>query len=83
MLRKLLKQEFRATARIMLPVLGALIVLSMLASLSGVGLINDVTDLPMLRFIMILMEVFFGIGVVAACVITVVIMVSRFYRNLL
>ncbi len=83
MLGKLLKQEFRATGRIMLPMLGALIVLSILASLSGTGLINGVTNLPLLRFIMILMIVFFGIGIVAAAVVSTVIMISRFYRNLL
>ena len=83
MLGKLLKQEFRATGRIMLPMLGALIVLSILASLSGTGLINGVTNLPLLRFVMILIIVFFGIGVVAAAVVSTVIMISRFYRNLL
>ena len=83
MLGKLLKQEFRATGRIMLPVLGALIVLAFLASLSGSGLINGVTDVPVLRFLMGMIEFLFGIGVVAAGVVTVVIMISRFYRNLL
>ena len=83
MLGKLLKQEFRATGRIILPVLGALIVLAFLASLSGSGLINGVTDVPVLRFLMGMIEFLFGIGVVAAGVVTVVIMISRFYRNLL
>ena len=83
MLGKLLKQEFRATGRIMLPMLGALIVLSLLACLSGIGLINDVTNVPVLRFLMVLIEIFFGIGIVAVTVVTVIIMISRFYRNLL
>ena len=83
MLGKLIKHEFRATARIMLPVLGALLALALLANLSIMGLTGDLSDIPMLRFLFILIVVFFGIATVAAGVIALVIMVSRFYRNLL
>ena len=83
MLGKLIKHEFRATARIMLPVMGALLALALLANLSIMGLTGDLSDIPMLRFLFILIVVFFGIATVAAGVIALVIMVSRFYRNLL
>ena len=83
MLGKLIKHEFRATARIMLPVMGALLALALLANLSMRGLTSGLSDLTGLKLLFILIIVFFGIAVVATAVMTVVIMVSRFYRNLL
>ena len=83
MLGKLIKHEFRATARIMLPVMGALLALALLANLSLRGLTGDANDITVLRILFVLTVIFFGIGVVATAVMAVVIMVSRFYRNLL
>ena len=83
MLGKLIKHEFRATARIMLPVMGALLALALLANLSMRGLTGGLIDVMVLKIFFILVIVFFGIGVVATAVMAVVIMVSRFYRNLL
>ena len=83
MLGKLIKHEFRATARIMLPVMGALLALALLANLSLRGLTGDANDITVLRILFVLIVIFFGIGVVATAVMAVVIMVSRFYRNLL
>ena len=83
MLGKLIKHEFRATARIMLPVMGALLALALLANLSIRGLIGGASDVLFLRIVFILIVVFFGIGIVVTAVMAIVIMVSRFYRNLL
>ena len=83
MLGKLIKHEFRATARIMLPVMGALLALALLANLSLRALTGDATDLTVLRMLFVLIVIFFAIGIVATAVMAVVIMVSRFYRNLL
>ncbi|MBQ9664149.1 MAG: hypothetical protein IJV40_13460 [Oscillospiraceae bacterium] len=83
MLGKLIKHEFRATARTMLPAMGALAALSLLANLSIRGLTSGLSDVPVLRIVFILILVFFGIGIVAAAVMALVIMISRFYRNLL
>ncbi len=83
MLGKLMKHEFRATGRIMLPVLAAMVLLALLANLSIRGLAGGLSDIPVLRFMFILIVVFFGIGIIATGVMAVVIMVSRFYRNLL
>ena len=83
MLGKLIKHEFRATARIRLPVMGALLALALLANLSLRGLTGDANDIKVLRILFVLTVIFFGIGVVATAVMAVVIMVSRFYRNLL
>ena len=83
MLGKLMKHEFRATARIMLPVMGAMMALALLANLSIRGLAGNLSDVPMLRILFVLIIIFFGVAVVATAVMSLVIMVSRFYRNLL
>jgi len=83
MLGKLMKHEFRATARIMLPVMGAMVALALLANLSIRGLAGNLSDVPMLRIFFVLIIIFFGVAVVATAVMALVIMVSRFYRNLL
>lgn len=81
MLGKLLKHEFRATGRTMLPIYGAVAALAVLGNLS-IRLI-DVTNSVFLRLLFIVVIVFFAIGVIAAAVMTAVMMISRFYRNLL
>ena len=83
MLGKLMKHEFRATARIMLPVMGAMAALALLANLSIRGLAGNLSDVPMLKIPFTLIIIFFGAAVVATVVMSLVIMVSRFYRNLL
>lgn len=83
MLSKLLKQEFRATGRIMLPVFGALVLLSVLANLSIRMLDYGLDNSPALTFLFIFLIVVFGIGVFATMFITLWLMITRFYRNLL
>ena len=83
MLGKLMKHEFRATARIMLPVMGAMAALALLANLSIRGLAGNLSDVPMLKILFTLIIIFFGAAVIATVVMSLVIMVSRFYRNLL
>ena len=83
MLGKLLKHEFRATGRIMLPMMGALLALALMANLSIRGLSGSLSDIPGLRILFILILIFFGMGIVAIGVMALVVMVSRFYRNLL
>ena len=83
MLGKLMKHEFRATARIMLPVMGAMVALALLANLSIRGLAGNLSDVPLLRILFVLIIIFFSVAVVATAVMSLVIMVSRFYRNLL
>lgn len=83
MLGKLLKQEFRATGRIMLPVFGALLILSVLANFSLRLLDSGLSDNRVLRLLAVLAIGFFIFGIFAAMFITLWLMVSRFYRNLL
>ena len=81
MLSKLLKHEFRATGRVMLPVYGAVLALTVLANLSLRFIQN--TDSTLLHILFGLLIAAFVISIIAAAVMTVVLMVSRFYRNLL
>ena len=81
MLGKLLNHEFRATGRTMLPIYAAVLVLAVLGNLS-IRFI-DVTDSTVLRILFGLLIALFVIGMIAAAVMTLVLMVSRFYRNLL
>lgn len=81
MLGKLLKHEFRATGRSMLPVYGALVILSVLGNLS-IRFVN-VTDSTFLTVLFTVVIVLFVCGIIAACALTVVMLVLRFHRNLL
>lgn len=81
MLGKLLKQEFRATGRIMLPVFGALLLLSVLANLSIRML--DRVDSRFLNFLFIFVIVAFVLGMFGTALMTLVLMITRFQRNLL
>lgn len=83
MLGKLLKQEFRATGRIMLPVYGALVMLSVLGNFSIRLLDSGLSDSSVLRFLAVFFIGFFIFGVFAAMIMTLVLMITRFYRNLL
>lgn len=81
MLRKLLKHEFRATGRIMLPLFGILLLVSVGANFSSRGMLNS--DSSLLRtlgtiFIMLFIVVIFAVGI-----ISFVLMINRFYKNLL
>lgn len=81
MLGKLIKHELRATGRIMLPMLGALIVLAGAANLSFRGVAASENSL--VNLILCLIIVAFFLAMFAVCVMAVVIMVQRFYKNLL
>ena len=83
MLGKLLKQEFRATGRIMLPVFGALLILSVLANFSIRVLDSSAGNNTGLRILAVLVLVFFGAAIFGALIVTLWLMVTRFYRNLL
>ncbi len=83
MLGKLIRHEFRATGRIMLPVMGAMVILALLANLSLKTMANAMPDYSLLRIFLVLIVVFFGVAVVATAVMALILMVSRFYQNLL
>ena len=81
MLRKLLKHEFRATGRIMLPVIGILLATSVAANLSMRYLLdNDAWFLSMLG---ILLLTAFGFAIGGVFIVSFILMIQRFYKNLL
>ena len=82
MLGKLIKYEFRATGRIMLPLAAAIILLSVVAGFSQRLL--DMSGAPdFVNFMAVMFLALFVFGLFGICVVAVVQMVERFYRNLL
>ena len=81
MLSKLLKQEFRATGRTMLPVYAAVVVLAVLANVSIRVMDRSVHTL--LTIFCGLIIAAFVVGIIAAGIMTVVMMIKRFYTNYL
>ena len=81
MLGKLIKHEFRATGRIMVPVLLAVLALAVLANISF--LVIDYVSNAFLSMLLGLLIAAYFIGLVALGVITIIIMVYRFYKNML
>lgn len=82
MLGKLMKQEFRATGRIMLPLMLAELLLSVAAGISLESL-DRLQDYDFLRVLAVTMLVLFYLGLFAMGVVALVLMIQRFYRNLL
>jgi len=81
MLGKLQKHEFRATARIMLPLFGVLPILAVLGNLSTRML--EATDSVVLNIIGNLVIVVFFVTLFAVCLMAFILMIKRFYSNLL
>lgn len=80
MLRKLLKHEFRATGRIMLPLFGILLLVSVGANFSSRGMLNS--DSSLLRTLGTIFIMLFIVGIFAVGIISFVLMINRFYKNL-
>ena len=82
MLRKLIKHEFKATARL-IPLL-FLIVLTMSVAVHFALKLYDINDLPVvLELLLALFMLLFGAALGAVFIVCIVVMVIRFKRNLL
>jgi len=81
MLGKLLKYEFRATGRSMLPVLGVLTLLVLLANIS-VRLL-DRTAGAFLTILLIMVIFLTVIAVIVSELLPIIVMIQRFHKNLL
>lgn len=81
MLRKLLKHEFRATGRVMLPLYLVLLASAVGVNIATRGLLE--TDFVILDLLGGLLVVAFPVAIAAVCIMSVVVMVQRFYKNLL
>jgi len=83
MLRKLMKYEFKATARMLLPLYGVLLVLSFICKLF-IGTNLEGTNMKVLGGIPAMMSMAaYGITMTATIVVTLIIIIQRFYKNLL
>lgn len=82
MLGMLMKHEFRATGRKMLPMLGILTLLGLLANLS-LRILEQGFRGGLVTFLLVLFIIAFFVGITVAWVMALVVMISRFYRNLL
>ena len=81
MLRKLMEHEFRATGRIMLPLFLILLVTAVGANFSVRGMLD--TGSRFLNVLGALLVMAFVIAIMGVCVMSMVVMVQRFYKNLL
>lgn len=82
MLKKLLKYEFAATARYILPLIVLLFVMSAAAGLCIRGLGAERTGRVAVAVSAIFVVLFF-LAVIALAVVTLVVIVYRFYRSML
>lgn len=81
MLTKLIKHEFRATARIMGPLYLVLLVTALGANLSTRGIMDS--PFTILRILGSLLVLAFVVAIMAVCAMSIYLMVQRFYKNLL
>lgn len=81
MLRKLLKHEFHATARIMLPLYLILLVTAVGGNVSI--RVMDYSDNDFLNVLGGLMLFAFGIAIAGVCIMSLMLMIQRFYKNLM
>lgn len=84
MLGKLMKHEFRATARRMLPLFLVVVLLSCFLRISTAVIDHSTRSLPaILHMFNALLWVLFVLLLIGCVVFAVVVMVNRFYKNLL
>lgn len=81
MLSKLLKHEFRATARIMGPLYLVLLVTAICANFSA--RVMDRADNVLLNMLSGLVVMAFVVAIIGVCFMSFALMLQRFYRNLL
>ncbi len=81
MLMKLMKHEFRATGRIMLPLYLVLLATALGANLTARGMMDS--RFRILEILGVLLVTAFGVAIISVCAMSMVVMVQRFYKNLL
>ena len=81
MLRKLLKYEFKSTGRTFLPIYGALLITAFLTRLFVFN--KDVSNSFFLGIFQMVLSSLFGFLLMAVFILTLVVSLQRFYKNLL
>jgi len=82
MLGKLIKHEFRATGRLILPLMAAVLALSVLAGVA-VKVVDTNETSAFIRTISVFLIIGFIVALIAISVVVFVQMIGRFYKNLL
>ena len=83
MLGKLLKYEFKATSRILLPLYGALLIFAFIVKIF-IGTKLDGVNMDFLGGIPAVVSIFtYGATMAAVFIVTIFIIIQRFYKNLL
>ena len=83
MLRKLLKYEFKATARLFIPLYMLMLILTMVGRLLFSSVLETEFTMPLLDILFTLTMVAYFVLICSTLVMTVVIIIRRFYTNLL
>ena len=81
MLGKLLKHEFKATARTMLPMFGVVVLLSVLANLGFARIADSESGALDILFGLFIFAFFLGLFTMG--IMSMVVMIQRFYKNVL
>ena len=81
MLRKLMKHELRATGRIMLPMFLLVLITAVGANISTRTLLE--MDSGVLNVLGLIIMTAFALAIAAVCIMAFVLMIQRFYKNLL
>ena len=81
MLGKLLKHEFKATARTMLPMFGVVVLLSVLANLGFAQIADSENGALDILFGLFIFAFFLGLFTMG--IMSMVVMIQRFYKNVL
>ncbi len=82
MLGKLMKYEFKASGRVLLPLYGAVIVTAILSGFAANGIDYSFADIGVLRMLAVIIMVVYGVLMLASCVVGYIIAIIRFKKNL-
>ncbi|GFI62312.1 hypothetical protein IMSAG049_01494 [Clostridiales bacterium] len=83
MLRKLLKYEFQATGRIFLPLYGALFIIAIVQRVFLGLSLSGMSSSVAIDILMSIVPMLFGATIMGICVAAFIMMIQRFYKNLL
>lgn len=82
MLGKLMKYEFKASGRVLLPIYAAVAVTAILSGIAAKVVDYSFADIGFLRLLAVIIMVVYGVLMVASCVVGYIIAIIRFKKNL-
>ena len=78
MLGKLMKYEFKASGRVLLPLYGAVIVTAILSGLAAKGVDYSFADIGIFRLLTVVIMLVYCVLMVASCAVGFIIAIIRF-----